>query len=814
MQGRVGQGPTLTTIALALRLNVFDFAACAVFCPGWERRNDMTKFGIGQPVRRSEDPRFLTGRGRYVGDISLPRQAYGYVLRSPHAHARLHRVETAAARAAPGVLAVLTGADAAAEKLGGIPVAVTPSAWGGPPGYQPVHPVLVRERARHVGDPVAFIVAETLSQARDAAELVEIDYEVLPAVVDTAAAAKPGVPLVWDDAANNTAYAMERGSKAAADAAFAAAAHVTRLALVNNRLCANALEPRASLGDYESWSGRFTLFTSSQGPHKLRPILARAVFRKPDRDFRIVCPDVGGGFGMKGGVYPEDVLVLWAARRLGRPVSWVADRAESLMSDSHGRDAVSEAALALDKNGKFLGLRVRTDYALGAYLSLSSAVPAALGSLAYVNVYDIPAVHVALRGVFTHTTWTGPYRGAGKPEAVHVIERLIDTAAREMKIDPAELRRRNFIPPERMPCKTPLNLVYDSGSFAAVMEKALEIADWRSFAGRRTMSEAAGKRRGIGLAYFIEIAAPFNDRMEIRFDDGGNVTILAGTHSHGQGHETVYAQMATEWLGVPFETVRVVQGDTDVVGFGRGTYGSRSMAIGGSALKSAADLIIEKARDMAAHVLEAAPVDLGFADGKFSVTGTDRAIGLVDIARRSYAPVGWPAAFGIGLEAVGGFSPTAPNFPNGCHVCEVEIDPETGKVEIARFTAVDDSGVIINPLLFEGQIHGGIAMGIGQALLEKVAYESSSGQLLSGSFLDYGMPRADDMPSFHLDELGTACKTNPLGVKGAGESGTVGAPPAVINAIVDALASYGVVDVEMPATPERVWQAIKGAKQQ
>ena len=768
----------------------------------------MTKFGIGQPVPRTEDPRFLTGRGRYVGDITLPHQASGYVLRSPHAHARIKRIDTSAAQAAPGVLAVLTHADWTSDKLGGIPVVVTPAAWGGPPGHQPLHPVLVRDRARHVGDPVAFIVAETPEAARDAAELVAIDYEVLAAVVETAAAAKPGAPLVWDEAPNNTAYAMERGNKQAADAAFAAARHVTKLLLVNNRVSANALEPRASLGEYESWSGRFTLHTSSQGPHKLRPILARAVFRKPDRDFRIVCPDVGGGFGMKACVYPEDALVLWAARRLGRPVKWVADRAGSLMSDSHGRDCVSEAELALDGNGKFLALRVRTDYALGAYLSYSSAVPAGLGSLAYVNVYDIPAVHVALRGVFTHTVWTGPYRGAGKPEAVYVIERLIDQAARKMGIDPAELRRRNFIPSERMPCKTPLNLVYDSGSFAAVMEKALDAADWRGFAGRRARSEKKGKRLGIGLGYFIEIAAPFNDRMEIRFDDAGSVTVVAGTHSHGQGHETVYAQMVSDWLGVPFETIRIVQGDTDLVGFGRGTYGSRSMSIGGSALKGAADLIIAKARDMAAHLLEAAPVDLGFAEGRFTVTGTDRSIGLIDIAKRSYAPVGWPAQFGVGLEAVGGFTPTAPNFPNGCHVCEVEVDPETGKVDILRFTAVDDSGRIINPLLFEGQIHGGIAMGIGQALMEKVAYDPGSGQLLSGSFLDYAMPRARDIPLFRLDELGTPCKTNPLGVKGAGESGTVGAPPAVINAIVDALQPYGVVDVEMPATPERVWRAM------
>ena len=772
----------------------------------------MSKFGVGQPVPRSEDPRFLTGRGRYVADLALPRQAHGCVLRSPHAHARLRRIDTAAASAAPGVLAVLTGADMAAEKLGGIPVVVTPVAWGGPPGHQPLHPVLARDLVRHVGDPVAFIVAETPHQARDAAELIEIDYEALPAVAATGAASAPGAPLVWDDAPDNVAYAMERGSKAATDAAFARAAHVTRLSLVNNRLSANALEPRAALGEYEAWSGRFTLHTSSQGPHKLRPLLARAVFRRPDRDFRIVCPDVGGGFGMKGGVYPEDVLVLWAARRLGRPVKWVAERAESLASDTHGRDAVSEAELALDQDGRFLGLRVRTDHALGAYLSFSSAVPAALGSLAYVNVYDIPAVHVALRGLFTHTVWTGPYRGAGKPESVYVIERLIDRAAREMKLDPAELRRRNFIAPEKLPFKTPLNLVYDSGRFAEVMEKALDVADWRGFAARRALSEQAGRRRGIGLAYFIEIAAPFNDRMEIRFDEAGAVTVLAGTHSHGQGHETVYAQMVSDWLGVPFETIRVLQGDTDLVGYGRGTYGSRSMAIGGSALKQAADLIVEKARSMAAHLLETAPVDLSFAEGKFTVSGTDRSIALVEIARRAHAPVGWPAQLGIGLEAVGGFSPTAPNFPNGAHVCEVEIDVETGKVAIPRYTAVDDSGTIINPLLFEGQIHGGIAQGIGQALLENVAYDAESGQLLSATFLDYGMPRADDMPCFDLAEHGDPCRTNPLGVKGAGESGTVGAPPAVINAILDALAGDGVTDMQMPATPERVWQAIRAAR--
>jgi aerobic carbon-monoxide dehydrogenase large subunit len=776
-----------------------------------DARVSFNKFGIGQPVPRKEDPRFLEGRGRYVDDITRPGQAYGYVVRSPHAHARIGSVDGTQARAAPGVLAVLAGEDVVADGLGRIPCNVTAAAYGAPPGYQALHPVLVRDRARHVGDPVAFVVAETLAQAKDAAELIEIDYEILPAVTSTADAAKPGAPLVWDDAAANICFAMERGSKAAAADAFEGAARIVEMSLVNNRLCANSMEPRASLGEYDEVSGRFTLHTSSQGPHKLRPFLARAVFHKTEADFRVICPDVGGGFGMKGSVYPEDVLVLWAARRTGRPVKWVAERAEGILSDNHARDAHCEAALALDQDGRFLGLKVAADYALGAYLSLNAAVPAGLGSLAYVNVYRIPAIHIAFKGVFTHTTATGPYRGAGKPEAVYVIERLIDRAAREMGIDPTELRRRNFIAPTSMPYKTPLNTVYDSGEFEAVMDKALAVADWQGFEARRAASRQAGKLRGRGLAYFVEIAAPFNDRMEVRLDESGNVAVVAGTHSHGQGHETVYAQMVSEWLGVGFDTVRVIQGDTDRVAFGRGTYGSRSMSIGGSSLKKATDIIVEKAREMASHILEAAPGDIEFSAGSFTVAGTDRSIALVEIAKRAHAPAGWPAQFGIGLEAVGSFAPTAPNFPNGCHVCEVEIDPETGKSEIVRYTAVDDSGLIINPLLFEGQIHGGIAMGIGQALLEKVEYDPESGQLLSGSFLDYAMPRADDMPFFDLDEHGSACKTNPLGVKGAGESGTVGAPPAIINAIIDALEPYGVADIEMPATPQRVWRAISAA---
>jgi carbon-monoxide dehydrogenase large subunit len=481
------------------------------------------------------------------------------------------------------------------------------------------------------------------------------------------------------------------------------------------------------------------------------------------------------------------------------------------MSDTHGRDSVSEAALALDKDGKFIGLRVATNYCQGAYLTPSAGVPAGMGSMAYTNVYDIPAAHIALRAVYTNTTPVGPYRGAGKPESIYVMERLVDKAAAEMAIDPIELRRRNLIRPAAVPYKTPLVLVHDSANYEAVMDMAVEAADWNGYARRKAESKKRDLLRGRGVAYFMEICGPFNDRMEIRFDENGSVTVVAGTHSHGQGHETVYAQMVSEWLGVDFHSVRMIQGDTDQVAFGRGTYGSRSMTIGGSALKCAADVLIEKAKKMAGHVLEASAGDIAFADGRFTVVGTDKAIGLVELARKSYAPVGWPSEFGLGLEAVGTFTPTRSNFANGCHVCEVEVDPDTGDVRIARYVGVDDSGVIINPLLFEGQIHGGLAMGIGQALLEHVAYDPESGQNLSASFMDYCMPKAGHFSSFDMHELPDRCRSNPIGVKGAGESGTVGAPPTVINAIVDALRERGVTDVPMPATPMRVWQAMQGA---
>jgi len=696
------------------------------------------KFGVGQPVPRTEDPRFLKGVGRYVADMLPPNLAHGIVLRSPHAHAKIKSIDTAAAKAAPGVLAVLSGADARADKLGSLPCTAPPVAFGGPPkAFMALHPVLSHDRVRFVGDPVAFVVADTLNQARDAAELIHIDYEVLPAAVSTGDAAKPGAPLIWEGAPQNIWFAMERGDKAAADSAFKAAAHVVSLKIVNNRLSANSMEGRVALAEYDPTNGRTTLHTSTQQPHKVRAGLAGAVFREPEMKFRVISPDVGGGFGMKGGVFPEDALVAWAARKTLRPVKWVAERSEGIMSDAHGRDSVSAASLALDASGKFLGLRVDTNYCQGAYLTPSAGVPAGMGSMAYTNVYDLPAAHISFRAVYTNTTPVGPYRGAGKPEAIYVMERLVDQAAAEMNIDPIEIRRRNYIRPAAVPYKTPLVLVHDSANYEAVMDMAVDAADWKGYAKRKTESKKNGKLRGRGVAYFMEICGPFNDRMEIRFDENGSVTVVAGTHSHGQGHETVYAQMMSEWLGVDFHSVRMIQGDTDAVGFGRGTYGSRSMTIGGSALKNAADVLIEKAKKMAGHVLEAAAGDIAFADGKLTVVGTDKSIALVDLARKSYAPAGWPAEFGVGLEAVGTFTPTRSNFANGCHICEVEVDPDTGSVKIARYIGVDDSGIIINPLLFEGQIHGGLAMGIGQALMEHVAFDDASGPELSGSFMDY-----------------------------------------------------------------------------
>jgi carbon-monoxide dehydrogenase large subunit len=772
----------------------------------------MNKFGIGQPVRRVEDQRFLTGRGRYVDDLQLAHQAYGAVVASPHAHARIRGIDVRTAVAAPGVLCVLTAADARADNLGAMPPLFMPEDMGGPKGYRTFKPLLAADKARHVGERIAFVVAEHPIQAREAAELVAVDYEPLPAAVNVEDAVKDDAPRIWEESTSNVAFPLMMGNKQATDAAFAGAKHVVRLRLENNRLSANAMEPRAAIGDYSPADDSYTLYTSTQNPHGVRQMLCQAVFRMPETKLRVVAYDVGGGFGMKGDTYPEEGLVLWASRRLGRPVKWTATRSESLLGDDHGRDQVVECEMALDEHGQILAIRSQALHAVGAYVTGAGVVPPLYSLKLVPNVYAVPAIHVATRAIFTNTVPTGPYRGAGRPEAIYITERLLDLAAQKLGLDPVEIRRRNYIAPGAMPYSTPTGFVYDTGEFARLTDKCLELADWQGYAARQTASEKEGRRRGRGMIYYLEDCGVFNDRMELRFDPGGTVTIVAGTFSHGQGHATTYAQMVSDWLGVPFESIRFVQGDTDQVSFGRGTYASRSVMIGGNALKAAADALIERAKPLAAQLLEAAAGDLSFQDGRFQITGTDRSISLVDVAKAFYRPVGLPRQFGIGLEASGSWSTEPSNFPNGCHICEVEVDPETGVVTIDRYSVVDDVGRIINPLICEGQIQGGLAQGIGQALLERVAYDSDSGQLLSGSFTDYAMPRADDLPAFDLDFIEVPCKTNPLGVKGVGEAGSVGAPPTVMNAILDALRPLGVEHIDMPATPRRVWEAIQAAQ--
>jgi aerobic carbon-monoxide dehydrogenase large subunit len=771
----------------------------------------VNKFGIGQPVPRVEDHRFITGRGRYVDDFELPHQCYGVEVMSPHAHARIKSVDTAKARAAAGVLAVLTGADVKADGLGSFAPPM-PEDMGGPKGFRTPRAILEADKVRAVGDRVAFVVAETLVQARDAAELIQIDYEPLPAVIGAEHAVKPGAPAVWNEAPNNIAFTLMMGNKDTTDAAFARARHVISLKLNNTRITANSIEPRAAIGQYHPGGDSYTLHSTSQNPHGTRSAVAGQVLKIPETKLRVISPDVGGGFGMKFGAYPEDALVVWASRRVGgRPVKWTSTRAEALLGDAQGRDQIVTGELALDENGKILGLRVNALHAMGSHVFGAAMVVPLYAMRLAPGVYQIPAVHVIGRAVLTNAIPTAPYRGAGRPEATYLIERLLDRAARITGIDTVEIRRRNFIPSAAMPHKIGTGITYDSGDFVHVMDECLNVADWNGFAKRVIESKKNGKLRGRGIGYFLEEAAVFNDRMVLRFDPSGMLTILAGTHSHGQGHETVYAQMVSEWLGVPFETIRFVQGDTDAVPIGRGSYGSRSMHVGGNALKRAADTIVEKAKPMAAMMLEAAAGDLEFKDGSFRIVGTDRALKLTDVAKAFYRPAMLPPQFDVGLEASGTFAAEPPNYPNGCHVCEVEIDPETGGVTLARYAAVDDVGKIMNKLLCKGQIHGGVAQGAGQALMEAIVFDAD-GQLVTGSFQDYAMPRADDFPELVSELTEVPAKTNPLGVKGAGEAGATGAPPAIIGAILDALKPLGIEHIDMPATPSRVWAAINPHK--
>ncbi|RMH49103.1 MAG: xanthine dehydrogenase family protein molybdopterin-binding subunit [Alphaproteobacteria bacterium] len=767
------------------------------------------KFGIGQSVPRIEDPRFLTGRGRYVADIAPPGLLHAEILRAPVAHGRLVRLDAARARAMPGVVAVLTAAEAAADRVGGLACHTLF------PGlhrvrHAPAMPVLAAERILHPGMALAVVVARTRAQARDAAEAIEVGIEDLDPVLTPAAAMAPDAPVLHEGAADNLAFEIEMGDAAATEAAIAAAAHVTRLAIHNNRVSANALEPRATLAEPDLREGRIVVHASTQAPHSVRAEIAAAL-SLPQTAIRVIAPDVGGGFGMKGAVYPEDVLVASAARRTGRPVLWQASRGESLIADYHGRDEWAEAELAFDAEGRITALRLRVDYNQGAFLASGGGVSAMFAAALATGCYRVPVAHALARGIYTNTAPTQPYRGAGRPEASYLIERLMDRAARELGIDRVELRRRNLIPAEAMPFRTPLIYTIDGGDYRAVLDRALELADWQSAPARKAAARRAGLWRGIGLALHMENAGLVNEAAEIRFDQGGGVTVLVGTFSHGQGHETVYRQMVSDWLGVPFEAIRILQGDTDAVAFGRGTVASRSMINGGGALKVAADRVIEKGRAIAAHLMEVSPADITFEAGSFRVAGTDRAMPIAKVAAMSFLPI-LPPELGLGLSGQGDFLLQGFTFPNGCQVAEVEIDPETGRTRIVSLVSVDDVGTVINPMLLEGQLVGGIAQGIGQALMEDVVFDPGSGQLLTGSFMDYAMPRASDIPPVSVTTLSTPTPTNPLGVKGAGEAGTVGATPAVISAVLDALAECGVDDIALPATPARIWQAIRAAR--
>jgi carbon-monoxide dehydrogenase large subunit len=769
----------------------------------------MAKFGIGQPVRRVEDQRLVTGRGRFTDDVNLPGQVYGFVVRSPHAHARIRRIDTSKAMAAPGVLAVLTAADVGGAS---IPCFVPITNRDGSKAPMPAHPILCRDKVRYVGDKVAFVVAETRAQARDAAELVEVDYEPLEAVVDTAAALGARVPPVHEECPGNLAFDWHFGDEQAVAAAFARAARRVRLELVNNRLVCNPMEPRGAVAEWDAGAGKLTVHTCTQGGWAFRDVLAQNL-GLPKEKVRVVTPDVGGGFGMKAMFYGEYTLCAFAARKLGRPVKWTSERGEAFLSDSQGRDHVTVAELAFDSDHRILGLKVDVVANMGAYYYFFAPfIPTGAALKVLPGVYDVKCLSYGVKAVFTNTVPVDAYRGAGRPESIYCIERLMDLAAAELGVDRLELRRKNFIRPEQMPFKTAAGEVYDSGDFERVMTAAVARADWQGFPARRAEAARRGKLRGIGLCYYIEstMGNPV-EHATVRFAADGAVEVLVGTQSNGQGHETAYAQVLVDRLGVPFEKVRIVQGDTDAIADGGGTGGSRSLTAEGVAILEASDRVIEKGKIAAAHVFEAAVADIAFEGGTFRVAGTDRAIGIMELAERVRVMASKPAGLEEGLDASASIELDAWTFPNGCHVAEVEVDPETGVTRIVRYTVVDDFGVVVNPLLVEGQVHGGVVQGIGQALLEHTVYDRS-GQLLTGSFMDYCMPRADDLPSFDFSTVEVRCRNNPLGVKGCGEAGSVGSCAAVINALVDALSPLGIRHVDMPALPEKVWRLAQGAR--
>lgn len=770
----------------------------------------MKQYGIGQSIPRFEDSRLLRGRGRFQDDRNLPGQSYGVVLRSPHAHARIVSIDTAAARAAPGILAVYTGKDYAADGLG-MPRATLPRKRpDGSPMFAPQRPALVVDRVRYVGDPVAFVVAESLAEAKDAAELIIVDYEALPAVTNTAAAAQPGAAPVWDECPDNISNIVEKGNKSATEAAFARAVHTIRRRYVITRVHAQYMETRGALGVYDEGEERFTLYADCQYPHRVRNMLCSAVFRIPESKMRVVSGDIGGAFGSKGWQYVEHRLVLWAARKLRRPVKWTCERSEAVLADEHGRDSVGEIELGLDGDNRFVGLRLHLIGNIGAYVGSDRnlLVPSMMIGTA-VGVYDIPSAYALVTGVLSNTSPTAPYRGAGRPEAIYLIERLIDDAARELSIDPLDLRRLNMIPPKAMPYQNALGCYYDCGDFPANMDMALAAADYAGFPSRREQSRARGMLRGISVANAIEQAASpaQSEFAEIRFDTSGSAQLLIGTKNQGQGHETTFKQILHERLGLDPADVHFSDGDTDQVAFGMGTNGSRSTVVGGSAIYLAADKIIEKGRRIAAHLLESEAADIEFADGRFLVAGTDRAVPLKQVAAAAFVPARLPPGFDGGLYESATYAPSKDTYPNGCHVCEVEVDPETGDVAIVNYVIVDDVGTVINPLTLKGQIVGGIAQGLGQILMERVVYDDS-GQLVTASFMDYAMPRADVFSHITVKSNPVPTKLNPLGAKGAGEAGCVGSLPSIMNAVMNALEPVGVRQLDMPATSDRVWKAI------
>jgi carbon-monoxide dehydrogenase large subunit len=772
----------------------------------------MGQFGIGQAVTRFEDRRLLQGEGRFLDDVRLPGQTQAVIVRSPHAHARIVGIDTSAAAKAPGVLAVFTGADVARDGLGTMQMTLKRKRPDGSPMFAPPHRGLTQDRVRYVGDPVAMVIAETRAQAEDAAELVAIEYEPLPSVTSTADAI--GGAAVWDECRDNVSNLFESGDKAATDAAIAGAHRIVRRRYSISRVHAQYMEPRGAMGVWDPGEERYTLYADVQYPHRVRTALATNVFKIPEHQIRVIAGDVGGGFGTKGWQYPEHKLVLWAARKLGRPVRWACERREAIPADEHARDNVTDAELALDAEGRFLALRVRTLANVGAYVSSDRNLLATFSNIVtLVGVYTFPAAHVQVLSVLSNTNSTAPYRGAGRPEATYVLERLIDDASRELGLDRVELRRRNLIPASAMPYKNPLGVTYDCGNFPKSLEDALKLGDVAGFAARREAARARGQLRGLGIVNAIERAAGAQPEFaEIRFSPSGGTTVLMGSKNQGQGHETTFKQILYERLGLDLKDVRYIDGDTDRVAFGMGTMGSRSTVIGGTALWMAADKVIAKGKKIAAKLLEASEADLVFADSRFTVTGTDRGVSLKEVARAAFQPGQLPPGLEPGLYETGTFVPKQDTWPNGTHVCEVEIDPETGAVTLDRYALVDDVGTIINPLTLKGQIHGGVAQGVGQALMEQIVYDPESGQLLTATFMDYAMPRADTLPDMVIGSNPVPTALNPMGAKGAGEAGTVGALPVVINAVMDALAPLGVRDFDMPATGARVWSAIQTAR--